>query len=125
MPGGLQLVLILPDGSKSLIPADWTDCKNSLGPPPAPELIGSLDDLLRLRSIVDGLLRRAPHVPVTSGAAQESHAAIESELHRYPDSGDAPVGAVRRPAKSGSVIETLARLLIKANRDQHQEQTND
>jgi hypothetical protein len=28
MPGGLQFVLILPDGSKSLIPADWTDFKN-------------------------------------------------------------------------------------------------
>ena len=27
MPGGLQFVLILPDGSKSLIPADWTDFK--------------------------------------------------------------------------------------------------
>ena len=25
MPDGLQFVLILPDGSKSLIPADWTD----------------------------------------------------------------------------------------------------
>ena len=25
MPAGLQFVLILPDGSKSLIPADWTD----------------------------------------------------------------------------------------------------
>ena len=28
MPAGLQFVLILPDGSKSLIPADWTDFKN-------------------------------------------------------------------------------------------------
>ena len=28
MPDGLQFVLILPDGSKSLIPADWTDFKN-------------------------------------------------------------------------------------------------
>ena len=31
MPGGLQFVHILPDGSKSLIPADWTDFKSSLG----------------------------------------------------------------------------------------------
>ena len=29
MPGGLQFVLILPDGSKSLIPADWTDFKTA------------------------------------------------------------------------------------------------
>ena len=25
MPAGLQFVLFLPDGSKSLIPAEWTD----------------------------------------------------------------------------------------------------
>jgi len=29
MPDGLQFVLILPDGSKSLIPADWTDFKTA------------------------------------------------------------------------------------------------
>ena len=31
MPAGLQFVLILPDGSKSLIPADWTDFKTTSG----------------------------------------------------------------------------------------------
>ena len=59
MPGGLQFVLILPDGSKSLIPADWTDFKTASCAPQAPELVGSLDDLLRLRGLVDALLRRA------------------------------------------------------------------
>jgi hypothetical protein len=29
----LQFVLILPDGSKSLVPADWTDFQNSTGAP--------------------------------------------------------------------------------------------
>ena len=61
MPGGLQFVLILPDGSKSLIPADWTDYKTtSCAPQPVP-LVGSLDDLLRLRGLVDALLRRSPN----------------------------------------------------------------
>ena len=69
MPAGLQFVLILPDGSKSLIPADWTDFKSASGAPQAPVLVGSLDDLLRLRVLVDALLRRAADVPVTSGAA--------------------------------------------------------
>jgi len=46
MPDGLQFVLILPDGSKSLIPADWTDFETPAGPPPASPLVGSLDDLL-------------------------------------------------------------------------------
>jgi hypothetical protein len=60
MPTGLQFVLILPDGSKSLIPADWTNFQAASCVPPGPQLIGSLDDLLRLRALTDVLLRRAP-----------------------------------------------------------------
>src|SRR5690348_6508155 len=100
MPAGLQFVLILPDGSKSLIPAEWTDFKNPSNPSQTPELVGSLDDLWRLGCLVDALLRRANDLSVTSGAAQEGHAATESELHRDPHPGDAPVGAVRRRAKT-------------------------
>src|SRR4026208_1603582 len=96
MPAGLQFVLILPDGSKSLVPADWTDFKTTSATSPAPQHAGSLDDLLRLRGLVDALLRRAPNLPLISGASQEGHAATESELHRHPDSGAAPVGAARR-----------------------------
>jgi hypothetical protein len=43
MPAGLQFVVILPDGSKSLIPADWTDFKTPSGASQAPQLVGSLD----------------------------------------------------------------------------------
>jgi hypothetical protein len=78
MPGGLQFVLILPDGSKSLIPADWTDFNATSCGPQAPVLVGSLDDLLRLRDLVDALLRRSAELPVISGACQESHAAAKS-----------------------------------------------
>src|SRR6266567_4107194 len=99
MPAGLQFVLILPDGSKSLIPADWTNFKTASGAPQAPLLVGSLDDLLRLRGLTDALLRRA-ELPVRSEASQEGHAATESELQRHPHSGDVPVGATRRPAKT-------------------------
>src|SRR3954447_716866 len=77
MPSGLQFVLILPDGSKSLVPAEWTDFNTADSQPPT-HLVGSLDDLLRLRGLVDALLHRA--LPVVSGASQESHAAVDSEL---------------------------------------------
>ena len=100
MRGRLQFVLILPDGSKSLIPAEWTDFKTATGPSPDFPLVGSLEDLLRLRSLVDALLRRSPDVPLTSGPDQESHAATEPELHRHPHPGDAPVRATRRRAKT-------------------------
>jgi hypothetical protein len=105
MRGRLQFVLILPDGSKSLIPAEWTDFKTASGPSPDFLLVGSLEDLLRLRSLVDALLRRSADVSITSGRDQESHAATASELHRHPRSGDVPVGTVRRPAKTGSAQE--------------------
>src|SRR5262249_10299930 len=96
MPAGLQFVLILPDGSKSLVPAEWTDFNTPISPPPVIELLGSQQHLLCLHSLVDFLLRRAADAPITSGAAQESHAATASELHRHPLSGNAPVGATRR-----------------------------
>ncbi|MBZ5726311.1 MAG: Y4bD/Y4pK family protein [Acidobacteriia bacterium] len=100
MPAGLQFVLILPDGSKSLIPADWTDFKHPPGAPQDSQLVASFDDLLRLRGLVDALLRRSPDLPVRSQASQEGHATTQSELQRHPDSGDAPVGAVRRRPKA-------------------------
>src|SRR5579863_8123329 len=96
MPAGLQFVLILPDGSKSLVPAEWTNFNASASSPPTMELVGSQQHLLSLRCLVDTLQRRSPEAPITSGAAQESHAATASELHRHPRSGDAPVGAARR-----------------------------
>src|SRR5271170_5063969 len=100
MPGGLQFMLILPDGSKSLVSADWTDFKTDDGRSQVPQLVGCPDDLLRLRGLVDALLRRAASLPVISGASQENHAATESELHRDPDSGDVPMGTTRRRAKA-------------------------
>ena len=100
MRGSLLFVLILPDGSKSLIPAEWTDFKTVAGPPQSPPVVGSLEDLLRLRGFVDALLRRTADARVTSAADQESHASTEPELHRHPHPGDVPVGAVRRRAKT-------------------------
>jgi hypothetical protein len=78
-------VLILPDGSKSLIPASWTDFETTTDVAiDGPQLVGSLEELLRLRSLVDALLRRTVlsiEVPAPSAKTQESHAAIESDVH--------------------------------------------
>ena len=86
MPGGLQFVLILPDGSKSLIPAEWTDFNKATTPVRSAHLIGSLEDLLRLRQLVDALLlRRTAAAALTSAPDQESHATTHSELQRHSD----------------------------------------
>ena len=110
MPAGLQFVLILPDGSKSLVPAAWTDFTTPAGPSQTCSLVGSLDDFLRLRGLTDALLHRSAGLPVTSGASQEGHATTEPELRRSPDPGSAPVGAVRRRAKTSRHRDSVAPL---------------
>lgn len=61
--GILHLTLILPDGSRSLIPAAWTNLNEicpkkfkSPNSPPATYLIASTSSLLHARKIVDVLL---------------------------------------------------------------------
>src|SRR2546427_6289384 len=58
----LHLVLVLPDGSRSLIPAAWTDFKGGVttaGHAHRPSL-ATLPDLGQARAVVDALLRRLP-----------------------------------------------------------------
>jgi hypothetical protein len=97
----LYFVLILPDGSKSLIPADWTDY-SAASPSQTEEkqLIGSLEELLQLRFLADALLQRAATSATQFVSQQESHAATESELSRHPDSGDVLVGGTGRGAQA-------------------------
>ena len=59
--GALDLLLLLPDGSRSLIPAGWTDL--APGPSteaPAPATLGTLADLLQAGRVVAGLRRSLP-----------------------------------------------------------------
>ena len=79
--GRLHLVLILQDGSKSLIPADWTDVAlpAQLPSTPTTTTLGSLQDLLHARALVDALLGRL--APRTSENGR-SPATKESKLAR-------------------------------------------
>jgi hypothetical protein len=64
--GGIQLLLIaLPDGSRTLVPEQWTnwnpnetDCTLASGDEGRERCIAPLADLLHLRTIVDALLDR-------------------------------------------------------------------
>ena len=59
--GRLDLILVLPDGSKSLVPASWTDLDPQITGRPEPEPSGGLapvSQLLRARAVVDALLAR-------------------------------------------------------------------
>ncbi len=61
--GQFHLLLVLPDGSRSLIPASWADLTTTPDKAPAattgqPARLASLTQLLHTRTIIDALLRR-------------------------------------------------------------------
>ena len=61
--GVMELLLVLPDGSKSLVPAAWTDAKPSGARDGAGVVatLGSVSDLLHVCELVTGLSQREPH----------------------------------------------------------------
>ncbi len=77
--GRLYLLLILPDGSKSLIPADWTDIAPTVQPLGAiaakqTATFDSLEALLHASSVVDALLGR-----LAQPQSEEANSAVNKE----------------------------------------------
>lgn len=74
----LYLILVLPDGSRSLIPASWTDL-NREGQPISPadkstsvfKSIGTRSHLLQTRKIIDSLLNKLNPLVDQSATLQE------------------------------------------------------
>jgi len=56
--GGLELLVVLPDGSKRLIPAGWTDLEAGSDRGEAAATLASLGDLLAACSLVSALSAR-------------------------------------------------------------------
>jgi hypothetical protein len=121
-----HLLLVLPDESRSLIPASWTDwSERVLGQSagsdhhaePTSRVLASVADLLRARALVDALLgRMAP--------AKESDDAIRTGSVGVPGSrGHDAVGTARDPIVRQTVIDRLALALVKAALppEQHEE----
>ena len=79
--GVLSVLVVLPDGSRSLIPASWTDWKTTGRPKSLAQTrercIATLADLLHARAIVDALLGRCP---IRQPAHEESRNAVDAEL---------------------------------------------
>ena len=96
--GRLYLILILPDGSKSMIPADWTDFVSVTRPRQALSVqarapLGSVEDLLHTRVITDALLNRV--AAITSEAAEKESplAGKPSESLRSASRGKLSLGS--------------------------------
>ena len=105
--GKLHLMLILPNGSRSLIPTEWTDLGASQHTAPAsanlnPRL-GSVGDLLHARAVVDALLhsRTSSHSSDAKSVGEENHSvATPSELSGHPHSRDPDMGKPGKRAKN-------------------------
>lgn len=83
----MYLVLILPDGSKSMIPVEWTDFAIPAQPKQAPSAqtmptLGSLADLLQARAVVDALLSR---LAAFNSENAKPTASKESDIAKEPD----------------------------------------
>lgn len=88
--GLLELLLVLPDGSKSLIPAAWTDLGEDTATGGANELatLGSVGDLLAARVLVANLAQgqvvQQGQAARTSPCKEDSDAACPAQFAPRP-----------------------------------------
>src|SRR5258708_19242075 len=87
--GPRLLLLVLPDGSRSLIPASWTDWSaTEVADQPSPTIrqqrrepcLAPLTDLLHLRVILDPLLGRSPIPRPEPPSDQHRHHPIDPSI---------------------------------------------
>ena len=122
--GVLHLTLVLPDGTRSLIPAAWTDLPARIGeghlsasPRTHPTSLGSIRHLLHARRVVDALLGRLdPAEPAgTDTQQQETHHATTTDIL----AGQGPSTPGRRTWESlgeherDALVVALAKLIGK------------
>ena len=107
--GRAHLLIVLPDGSRSLIPAEWTDLPSSEDAPvtdPSPGVsLAPLSDLLHARTIVDALLRQLPAADESAAgkrAGKERQHATESGHSGGPDPRQRRVEIAERENKRPS-----------------------
>jgi hypothetical protein len=97
----MYLVLILPDGSKSMVPAEWTDFALPKQPERAPSAdtaptFGSLEDLLHARAVVDALLSRLAGVTNEDVTKESTVARKKSEPIRSSARRNLSLGKLAR-----------------------------
>jgi hypothetical protein len=89
----LHLLLILPDGSKSLIPADWTNLKSTsdFTVHKQSATLASLGELLHMRIVIDALLRRSKEAAKPTNN-EESNSVKAAQLSGPATPGDLYLG---------------------------------
>ena len=87
----VELLVVLPDGSKTLLPAAFTDAAPGSAEPTA-VTVGSVEDLIQLTAVVASLL---PPVGAAGGAAGKASGIPTKE---DPGGPDESIGVRSRPA---------------------------
>lgn len=84
--GQTQLLVLLPDGSKTLMPASWTDFASggAKSEHSAPGVLGRLDDLVAIRALVDRLAQS--QAAQQSSHKEDNRAAQSAQSDARPDS---------------------------------------
>ena len=113
--GAMELLVVLPDGSKRLIPAAWTDLESPPGRDGSdgPGTLGSAADLLGLSVLVSGLSARGTdsgeQAARKSPCKEDDRAAYPAQFDAGADSG-ATAGPDRRvPGLAGGSGDGAAR----------------
>jgi hypothetical protein len=102
--GAVELLLVLPDGSKSLIPAAWTDVDSSAVDAGASmSTLGSLSELLQACDLVADLAERREmergQAARKSPSKEDFHAACPAQSDARPGPGTTDPG--QGPANRG------------------------
>lgn len=95
--GRLELLVVLPDGSKSLIPAAWTDLDDAdvqqQGQMGSGQALASLADLLHASTLTQALLARVQgpeQAARQSSCEEDNRAACAAESDTGPGPGASP-----------------------------------
>jgi hypothetical protein len=104
--GAAELLVVLPDGSKRLIPAAWTDLEQpAAAGGDAAATLGSVPDLLQLSALVSGLSARPAAGPEQaarkSPCKEDDRAAYPAQSAAGADSGASPGPHRRVPGPAG------------------------
>ena len=117
--GRLELLVVLPDGSKTLVPAAWTDhdggCTEPVAEAPVSATLGSVTDLLATVASVTALMARRGQAARQSPCKEDSHAARTAQSAHRPGPGATPDidGPTPEPHLAAAVT-LLAGLIAKA-----------
>jgi uncharacterized protein DUF5372 len=103
--GRWTLLLVLPDGSKALIPAEWTDAPDTEAAEQGPSVLALPADLLEAVVLVSALRARAPAIGAQaaskSPAKEDFDAACPAQFDTRPDPDATAAGGPLAPGQGG------------------------